>query len=128
MTLQNINTAVIDDIKSSNEQVLNAVRNRLVSKEVDRRVDALTKAIEEAGKQEKELLKFRPDVTTYNDDGSVQSTGWSKAKKDEREKATKKLEKLRNAINKALENGDYSQLLNPEQNAPSEKTDESKQD
>lgn len=121
--LQDLNTSVIQSIKTSNPAVIEAVKTRLVAQEVDRRVNALVKAIEAVNALEKEGQKIKPDIITYASDKSVQSEGWSKGKLEERDKHDKKLAKLRQAIEKALDVGDYSQLLNPQKDG--EKQDES---
>lgn len=94
------------------QQVEDKVVDALVAREVSRRSDALTKAIDEYARIEGEIKRIKPDVVTYNIDKSIKDSSYSKAKVEELEKLNKKLDKHEKAITKALEDKDYGDLYN----------------
>lgn len=85
------------------------VIDTLVLREREKRSALIVRGFDELRSQENAFKKFKPDVVTYNGDGTVSSEQWSKAKLDERNKAQEKLNKLITAIEKALE-GDTQKL------------------
>lgn len=110
MELNKLQNIVTETVKSSNERVVNEIVDYFVSKEVKKRVEAGTSAMQEVEKLQKELLKFKPDQVSYDVDGKPVSETFSKTKIDERKKLADKIEKLRKALEKALD-GDYGDLL-----------------
>lgn len=94
------------------QQVEDKVIGALVEREVKRRSDALTQAIDGLSKMEGDRRKMKPDLVTYNEDGTVKDQSFSKKLIDEQQKLDKKIDKHTKAINKALENNDYGDLYN----------------
>lgn len=123
MSALNIKQAVADQIVNSNPAVLDRVVDNLAEKELTKRVQLLTDAINEYSKLESELRRFKPDAVIYDDQGVVVSSNWTKANLDARNKKQEVLNKLSGRIDKALK-GDYSTL---QSNGNTEK-DESKTD
>ncbi len=102
----------MSSIKTSGTEVANKVVDFFVKKEVDRRVTALTTAVTELEKLEKEALKVKPDQQSFDADGKVVAETFSKAKFEEKKKAGEKIAKLRKAIEKALNDNDFGDLFN----------------
>lgn len=84
----------------------------LVAREVTRRSDALTKAIDALSKMEGEKRRVKPDQVQYNEDGSVKDQSYSKLKTEELKKLNQKIDKYTNSINKALDKADYGDVYN----------------
>lgn len=106
-----LNLKIAERLASSGETVKNLVIDLLVQKEVDLRVNQISAALVNLTKLETQLSRTdRPDIKTYNKDGSVASELYSDARIKEINSAKKKIDSIRNAINTALEKGDYEPL------------------
>ena len=112
MTTQTINTAVAERLAAIAPEVTSKVIDHLVTKELNRRSEAVINGLGELDKLKSEQKKLKPDVISYNEDGSVASSNWSKAKLEEKNKVDQKIAKLGKAIDKALVENDYSDLFN----------------
>jgi hypothetical protein len=112
MTIQSISTAVAERLASIAPEVTGKVVDHLVTKELNRRSEAVITALQEIDKLNVDLKKVKPDVVTYNDDGSVASSNWTKAKLEEKNKVQQRITKLTSAVDKALGSNDYSDLFN----------------
>ena len=84
----------------------------LVEREVEKRTKALVQVIDKLTKEEADLKKLGADNVSYDDAGKKVSESFSKKRIDERGKANGRIQKLTNAINKALDKNDYSDLYN----------------
>lgn len=111
-----LNPAAVElqiDVKEivKTKQESNIIRKRvieaLVEEEIANRADLLTKALAKRKAQNSELSKIKPDLCSFNVDGSPANYHWSKAKLGERDKALKALNKIDKAINAAINNADY---------------------
>jgi hypothetical protein len=109
---QSIAVAVADRISKIAPAVTDKVIEHLVNKELMRRSEAVINGMSELDKLKNEARKMKPDMISYNLDGSIASSTWSKAKLDEKNKADQKIEKITKAIDKALTDNDYSDLYN----------------
>jgi len=94
------------------EIVKDRIIQKFVEAETTRRVEATEKVLRMIGDRSKELNKInRPDVETYNKDGSVATQTYSK----ERLKAIKDIsdyvEKLDKALEDAFERNDFSAIF-----------------
>lgn len=116
MSSQTISQRVASEVASvaSTPAILDSVVKSLVSQEINRRSDALLKVINQAFSLKKELYKVKPDILSYNVDGTVAQAAWSKPKLEEKKKLEEKLDKLDRAIAKAVEKGDYTDVFNAE--------------
>ncbi len=112
MELNTLQQTVTENINSSNAAVADKVVNYFVEIEVDRRVNSLTKSIQELEKLDKDLLKVKPDQKSYSAEGMVVAETFSQAKIDERKKLQEKINKLRKAIEKALNENQFGDLFN----------------
>ena len=109
-------TTVLSDVSETikaeaGEAVLARVKETFVERELAKRTEALVKAFDKLREAKGALDKIKPDVVAYNEDESVASTSWSKAKLDERNKARKAVTKVEEAINLALA-GDFNKVYN----------------
>lgn len=90
------------------------VAETLFKREIDKRSEAVVKVLDLISQEEKELKKIdRPDNIVYDRTGKPLGEGsYSKARLELIQKGTKKIERLKGAINKALEKSDYGDLYN----------------
>lgn len=90
------------------------VAETMFAREINKRSEAVVKVLDLISQEEKELKKIdRADIQTYDRTGKPVGEGtYSKARLEDIQKRTKKIEKLKGAINKALEKSDYGDLYN----------------
>lgn len=87
------------------------IADAVVERETNKQVDAAVKAIDLLKREQSELYKVsKADITSYNKDGSIQTEAFSKEQLKKREDQQKKVDKLTNLINKALEKGEFNDL------------------
>lgn len=110
-TRPTIRDSVRESLKSLGPKTREMVIDHYANLEADKQATALIKTIDKLSEAEKTMQRMRPDLETYGDDGKVQSSGWSKAKLEERTKLQEKIDKLTKAINKA-DDGDFGDLYN----------------
>lgn len=110
--MSNINTEVANRLAAISPVVTEKVIDHLVSKEVNRRADAVITALGSIDKFTAELKKHKPDVVSYDDAGAVVSASWTKAKLEEKNKVENSIKKLNAAVEKALNENDYADLFN----------------
>lgn len=108
--------AIRIDVKGKVEQAHTAgtIRSRvvdqLVEEEIGRRADLLAKVFAVREQTARDLDKLRPDQVFYNDKGEKVNETFSKAKFEERKKATEKLGKIDKALDKAINEANYEDL------------------
>lgn len=111
-TVVDVLTAVSETIKDrASEEVVARVQETFVERELTKRTDALVKAFDKLSAAKGDLNKIKPDNVLYNEDETVASSTFSKAKLEERNKARKAVKKIEDAINAALA-GDFSKVYN----------------
>lgn len=104
---------VADQIKSSGPQVYDRLRDLLVEREVASRVDLLDRAMKRRRELGIELNKVsRPDVVTYNGDGTEASGTFTKDRLNARKKAQEAVDKFEAALERALVQNDFEKLKN----------------
>lgn len=90
------------------------IRRRVVEsfaeEEINRRANLLTRALQARDAKYKEIQKLKPDNVFFNENGEQTSATWSKDALKKMQEAKKQLNKMDNAINKAVNNADYSGL------------------
>ncbi len=95
---------------------VSAVRERVKAKLVEEKIAELTQVmlggIQARDKARGELNKVKPDVVTYNSDGSKASESYSKTQVDALKKATDTLKRVEDAIEEALTKGVFEKLRN----------------
>lgn len=109
---KSIAISVAEKIASSTNTVIDAVVNTLAEKEVARRIDAVTKVYNLINENTKQLSKMKADVIVYDENSVVISSNWTKGALDSRKKLVDKHNKLNNALAKALDKNDFSDLFN----------------
>lgn len=112
MKIEEINKQVMESVNSSKDKILDAITNKFVQDELNRRTDLLTRLVTTTTTFRKEGAKIKPDLTTYNIDGSVASESWSKAQLDKKKKFEEKLAKADKAFERALNENDYNPIEN----------------
>lgn len=78
------------------------VKTKLVEAEQKARADAVLAVVEKLTAANKALFKMKPDVVSYNADGTTAGEGYSQAKLDERKKALEEIAKLEKALAAAI--------------------------
>jgi hypothetical protein len=107
-----INEQVGEKLKAIAPVVENKVVDLLVDKEVNRRVEIITQGLGKLEELDRESRKLsKPDVESYDGDGNLSSSGYSKVRKEEREKLAQRIDKLTKAVEKAV-GGDIGDLAN----------------
>ena len=126
---ESIRTKIADEMKNISPKIEVAIVNHLTDKEKTRRADAWLKVFDQLDKAEKEHTKIaRADVIniTYNDKGQKeQYEAFSPARVKEIEKLDERITKLKNALNKSLEKGEWKDVfdLANQQPKPDAKSD-----
>lgn len=117
-----INEQVAERIKGISSDVEGKVVELLVVKEVNRRVELITQGLTRQEEIDKELRKLsKPDFEAYDEKGDLSSTGYTKARTEQRSKLLESDAKLVKAMDKALA-GDTSDLANLVQQKGSSET------
>jgi hypothetical protein len=101
---------VSDLLKNSSEKVKERLVSTLVEREIASRVDLLDKALVKLKEAKKELDKIKPDIETFDEQGNKQAGQFSKAKWEEKKKATENKEKLEKAVEAALSGESFDKL------------------
>lgn len=107
-----VKEVVSQRIADSGPKIFDKVVDILAEEIITKRVKQIVEAQTEYEKLEKEFKKLVPDVVSYDGEGKVASENFSKSRIDARSKATKRMEKIKAAIDKALENNDFSGMNN----------------
>lgn len=121
--MNSVQVKVAETIANIAPKVEDKVVDALVDRELKRRSDALVSAMDKLDKMEKELSKIKADQISFDEDGKVVSQTFSKAKKEEKDKLSQKVQKATNAINKALEKGDFGDVYNIDKAGDNQKSD-----
>lgn len=112
MEIKNKVAEMLANVSTGCEKVKNAVIQNLYDAELQRRVDAALKCIAKIEELDKELKKIsKPDVETYNADGSVANQSYSKDKVEQIKNKNKEKENFETALMQALEKNDFDALL-----------------
>lgn len=107
-----LNEKVAESIAASNPTVVSNVIAALAEVEIKRRTKAVIDALVTLNQFRKEQYKIKPDIVSYNADGSPKDQAWSKAKLEEKKKLEEKIAKYEKAIDLALgDNQDYTKLF-----------------
>ena len=110
--MNKITEAVATSIKECAPKVEERIINALVEREVNRRSEAVVRVMDQISRDNGKLLRFKPDLVTFNVDGTKATEAYSKEKLEERNKIVRAIDKASNAVSKALENGEYSDVYN----------------
>lgn len=110
--MNSVTVKVAEQIAGLSPKVEGAVVDVLVTRELTRRSEALVTVMDKLTKAEKDFKKLGPDTVTFDENGQKLTETFSKARTEERKKATEQIEKMTKAINKALENADFDNVYN----------------
>ena len=105
-----VHLAVAERLNELSDGVGDKVADLLAAREVNKRCEALVTAIDKLDKMEREHRKHKADLVSYDTDGRKVIESWSKAALEERNKSQQKIDKATKAINKALDDKDFSDV------------------
>lgn len=105
-----LSEAVGEKIAQAGPEVRKRVVDALAEKEVSKRSDRIIQGMSILDKLEKELKRLKPDIRPMDNDGNVLMEAYSPQKHEEKKKLQKKIDKLQNAINVALEQQNFEPL------------------
>jgi len=106
-----IREAVVESVSNVGDRTRSLVVEHFAQREADKRAAALIKGLDKLSELEKEGYKLaKPDIQTFNDDGSVKDASFSGERIKARKEHAEKLEKLTNALNAADDKVDFSKL------------------
>lgn len=89
------------------------VIEHFAEKEAGKQADALVKGLEKLNDLEREKKRLdRPDIESFNSDGSTAATAFSKERIEQRKKLTEQIDKLVRSIAKADDKADFGDLYN----------------
>lgn len=103
-------TKTLVDTAQTDGSIRQKVVEHFAEVEKARRVDMLVKAMDARTEKAKELSRIKPDNICYDEDGQQTSASWSKEQAAKRKTLRKELNRLDKAINKAINDADYSAL------------------
>lgn len=107
-----ITEAVADRIGGISPEVNERVITALVDRELTKRTEAILNGYDKLRTLENELKKIKPDLGGYfEEDGTeIKPMRYSKERFEERKKKTDQIEKLRAALDLAIDKGDMNKL------------------
>jgi DNA-directed RNA polymerase subunit F len=109
--MNSVQVKVAEQIAQLGPSIEDKVVDALVTREKDKRSDALVKVVDLHSQAEKELKKIKPDLS-YMDETNKVTLMYSKSQLEALNKAKAKVQKHVNAINKALEKKDFGDVYN----------------
>lgn len=109
----NLQTAVAVAVSSVGPNTRKRVVEHFANIEAEKQSEALINGLSKLTNLENGLKKIdRPDVETFNSDGSPESSSYSKGRIEERKKLTAQIDKITKAIGKADDKADFNDLYN----------------
>ena len=109
--MNSVQIKVAEQVAHLGPAIEDKVVDVMVSRERDKRSEALVKVLDLHQQAEKDLNKVRPDLSYMGEDGKVTQM-YSKQQLENLNKAKKRVENIAGAINKALEKKDFSNVYN----------------
>lgn len=107
-----IKEKLAERLLTSGSDVKNNILDTLYNNELKTRTDACLKVLTKIEEKEKELKKLKvSDNNIYDEKGTVVAGGYSKARVDDIKKVSDELERLNKALENALENNDFTKVL-----------------
>lgn len=111
MDIRSTIAATLTEVSKSNA-VIDAVVDQFVTREVNKRSTAIVTILDLLSREKQNSYKLKPDIETFDADGKVVSSGFSKTKAEEIKKNKELISKYENALTKALDKDDYSDVYN----------------
>ncbi len=109
--MNSVQVKVATQVAKLGPSIEDKVVDVLVTRERDKRSEALVKVLDLHTQAEKDLKKIQPDLS-YMDDKENVTKMYSKGQLENLNKAKKKVENITSAINKALEKKDFGNVYN----------------
>lgn len=109
--MNSVQIKVAEQVAQLGPSIEDKVVDVMVTRERDKRSDALVRVLDLHQQAEKDLNKVRPDLSYMGEDGKVTQM-YSKVQLENLNKSKKKVENIANAINKALEKKDFGNVYN----------------
>lgn len=107
-----IKEAVAEKLASNGNTVREAVVELLAEEETQKRVTAAVSAVKKLTDIQKEQKKInKADVETFNADGSVASSQYTKGRLDEIKKLNEQISKVEAALTEAFDNNNFQKLF-----------------
>lgn len=106
----NIIEAVAERLAKSGDIVAERVIDAMVEVALKKREQQVSQAFTESDNLARELAKLKFDVLTYNQDGTVAAEVFTKARIEQRAKLKSRIEKIENALAKALKYNDWNPI------------------
>lgn len=100
---------ITESLAGLGPKVEDAVVDAMVTREVNKRSQAIVSVMDKLHRLENETKKInRPDQESFDGEGKLVSQTFSKEKTKAVKEHNEKVEKVRKALTKALDEGDYS--------------------
>ena len=109
--MNSVQIKVAEQVAHLGPSIEDKVVDVMVTRERDKRSDALVRVLDLHQQAEKDLNKVKPDLSYMGEDGKVTQM-YSKVQLENLNKSKKKVENIANAINKALEKKDFGNVYN----------------
>ena len=110
--MPSVKEVVTERLGSVGPVVRDKVINILVETEVEKRTTAVVNVVRKLDEAVVALRKVnKPDIETFNADGSVASAQFSKTRLDDIKKAKEVVEKLEAALENAFEKSDFTKVF-----------------
>ena len=107
-----IKQTLAERLLNSGSDVKSNILDTLYNNELRTRTDACLKVLTKIEEKEKELKKLKvSDNNIYDEKGTVVAGGYSKARVEDIRKTSEDLDKLNKALESALENNDFTKVL-----------------
>lgn len=108
-----ISEAVKSGLSALAGRTRDAVVEHFAAKEAGKQAEALIKGLDKLNDLSREASKLsRPDIETFNGDGTSASVAFSKERIEQKKKLDEQIGKLTRAIDKADDKGDFGDLYN----------------
>lgn len=106
---KSIKELVAENLASANDERKSRVVELLAEQTKDKQVQMIVKGIEAKEQADKELANIRPS-RTFNSDGTMASEFFTQEGLGQRKKAQEKCAQLTQALDKAIDEGNFEQL------------------
>lgn len=103
---------ILETQKNTGDRIEAEIIQAYEDRHVEKRVKACCIVIDKLMDEKTKLKKLTADLVSLDAQGKVLSETYSKARFAEKQKSEKQIEKFEKALNKALKDGDFSDVLN----------------
>ena len=112
MEINSLQVTIAEKLREFNSnKIIDSVVDRLVDVEVSNRINICVQAVNLYEDLLVESKKIKPDIVSFNDDGSPANVLWSKQKIEEKNKMSDKITKINKTISRALEENNWKDLF-----------------